>query len=201
MTGITDYGVGNLFSLLSSLKRLGIRAEVSSDSGFLSDCDRVILPGVGAFGDAMKKLETSGLDGTLAAICARGTPVLGICLGMQLLFDRSFEYGEHVGLGLISGEVVPLERRAGLKIPHMGWNGLEISEPSCPILKYVDDGEYVYFVHSYKAAGCEKNLAAVSYYGQSVAAVVQSGNLFGTQFHPEKSGDAGLRILKAFCEV
>lgn len=202
MTGIIDYGVGNLFSLKCSLKRLGICAEVSSDKKFILSCDRVILPGVGAFGDAAKKLKESGLDLTVKRLAADGVPLLGICLGMQLLFDKSYEYGSHDGLGLIRGEVGFLgDDINGLKIPHIGWNGLNFVRRDCPLFKYTDEGEYVYFVHSYHAKNCADSLVATSFYGTDVAAAVADGNVFGTQFHPEKSGDAGLRILKAFSEI
>lgn len=202
MTGIIDYGVGNLFSLKSSLERLGIRAQVSSDEKFILSCDRVILPGVGAFGDAAQKLKQTGLNETVKQLAADGVPLLGICLGMQLLFDKSYEYGEHSGLGLIRGRVEYLgDDISGLKIPHIGWNSLNFVKNDCPLFKYVDEGEYVYFVHSYHAKGCEESLVATSYYGANVTAAVSNGNVFGTQFHPEKSGSTGLKILKAFGEI
>lgn len=203
MIAIIDYGVGNLFSLDCSLKRIGVRSVVSGDKDVIGRADGVILPGVGAFGDAADKLRESNLDILVKQLAAEGKPLLGICLGMQLLFDKSYEYGEHEGLGLIGGAVEPLSKHiTGLKIPHMGWNSLEITRRDCPIFKYTDDGDYVYFVHSY--CGVCKNtadLAAVADYGTKVTAAVWSGNVFGTQFHPEKSGDVGLKILKAFAEL
>ena len=200
MTGIIDYGCGNLFSLTSSLKKIGEQAEVFTDKKDLIKCDRVILPGVGAFGNAAIKLENSGMADAVKQLAKEGMPVLGICLGMQLLFERSFEYGEHEGLKLLKGEIRPLaEDITNLKIPHMGWNSLQFKNKS-PLFKYVDEGEYVYFVHSFHAKSCEK-LLATSYYGTEVCAAAGGGNVYGTQFHPEKSGDAGLRILKGFIEL
>lgn len=201
MITIVDYGVGNLFSLKSSLNALGLSAQVTSDRKTLAESERVILPGVGAFGDAADKLTKSGLAETVREIAARGTPLLGICLGMQLLFDKSFEYGEHAGLGLLRGEVRPLfEDVSGLKIPHMGWNALHFVKDD-RLFRYVNEGEYVYFVHSYQAKFCEDSLLATATYGTEVTAAVGKGNVYGTQFHPEKSGDVGLRILKAFAEL
>ncbi len=202
MTGIIDYGVGNLFSLRCSLENIGVRAEASSDKNFILSCDRVVLPGVGAFGDAAKKLKDSGLYSTVRQLAAKGVPLLGICLGMQLLFDKSYEYGEHNGLGLIGGEVRFMgEDIKGLKIPHIGWNSLNFVKDDCPLFKYVKEGEYVYFVHSYHAKNCEKGLVATSDYGKPITAAVWQGNVYGTQFHPEKSGEVGLKILKAFSEL
>lgn len=201
MTGIVDYGVGNLFSLRRSLEKLGIASEISSDARFLSSCDRIILPGVGAFGDAAEKLFKSGLGGAVLKLASNGTPLLGVCLGMQLLFEKSYEYGEHGGLALVKGSVRYLgDDITGLKIPHIGWNSLNFKK-TCPLFKYVDEGEYVYFVHSYHAVNCSESLVATSFYGADITAAVQRGNVFGTQFHPEKSGDTGLRILKAFGEM
>jgi glutamine amidotransferase len=201
MLGIVDYGVGNLFSLECSLKKIGVECAVSSDKNFLSGCDRVILPGVGAFGDAAEKLNKSGLKDTILNIAKSGTPLLGICLGMQLLFDKSYEFGEHSGLGLISGEVRYMgEVVKGLKIPHIGWNSLNFKRES-KLFKYVNEGDYVYFVHSYHAVNCDKNLVATAYYGGNICAAVESGNVYGVQFHPEKSGDVGLSILKAFSKL
>ena len=201
MVAIVDYGVGNLFSLKSSFAAIGQDAEVTSDAAVIRNADRVILPGVGAFADAARKLRESGLDETVRETAASGKPLMGICLGMQLLFERSFEYGEHKGLGLLKGEIRPIAERIpeGLKIPQMGWNALKIVRQS-PLLKYTKAGEYVYFVHSYSAVDCEDSLLAVTEYGADLTACVGKGNVFGCQFHPEKSGEVGLRILKAFCE-
>ncbi|MGD9560428.1 MAG: imidazole glycerol phosphate synthase subunit HisH [Oscillospiraceae bacterium] len=206
MTAIVDYGVGNLFSLCSSLKMLGLEACVSGDEAVLRAAQRVILPGVGAFEDAMAKLEKAGLAGVLKALADEGMPLLGICLGMQLLFDVSYEFGEHRGLGLIKGEICPLDadlkaQGFAYKVPHMGWNTLSISKKESPIVKYTSESEYVYYVHSYYAKNCEESIVAASEYGVRVPGVVQCGNVYGTQFHPEKSGQTGLRMLKAFSEV
>ena len=200
MVGIIDYGVGNLFSLCSSFKAIGEDAFVSSDPEKLAGADRLVLPGVGAFEDAAKKLRASGLDGFVRAQAASGKPLLGICLGMQMLFERSYEYGEHEGLGLLKGSVVPMEGKlpAELKIPHMGWNALEVKQGR--LLQAVD-GQYVYFVHSFFADGCADSLSAVTEYGIPITAAVEKGNVFGCQFHPEKSGNVGLSILRRFCEV
>lgn len=200
MVGIIDYGVGNLFSLRSSFKAIGQEAFVSGDPAELEKASRLVLPGVGAFGDAAEKLRQSGLDGFVRAQAASGKPLLGICLGMQLLFEESLEYGCHPGLGLLKGRVVPMEGRipGGLKIPHMGWNRLEVTGGR--LLQEVD-GEFVYFVHSYFADGCEESLAAVTEYGIPITAAVEQGNVFGCQFHPEKSGGVGLSILRRFCEL
>jgi glutamine amidotransferase len=198
MIGIVDYGVGNLFSLVSSLKKLGLKAEVYSEKKELIQCDKLILPGVGAFADAAQKLRASGLTDVLQTFAKDGRPLLGICLGMQLLFEKSYEYGEHQGLGFLQGEVMPLSSQGGtLKIPHMGWNSLHFVKKS-RLFQDVNEGEYVYFVHSYHAQNCRSSLVATCDYGVPVTAAVEDGNVFGTQFHPEKSGDCGLRILKAF---
>ena len=203
MIAIIDYGVGNLFSLKSSLAMIGAQAIVTGDANVLRSADRLILPGVGAFGDARQKLAQTGLDAALCAEAARGKPVLGICLGMQMLFDRSLEYGEHKGLGLIPGEVVPMAGRLpeGLKIPHIGWNALAIRKPDHPLMKYTESGDCVYFVHSFYAADCADSVIATAEYGIDVTAAVAKGNVMGCQFHPEKSGTVGLGILKAFCEM
>lgn len=201
MIAIIDYGVGNLFSLAHSLKAVGAEAVVTGDAGAIASADRVILPGVGAFGDAARKLRETGLDGVAKAIAARGTPIMGICLGMQLLLEKSFEFGEHDGLGLIPGEVRPISGviPAGLKIPHIGWNALEVRRPH-PIFRDVKPGDCVYFVHSYYGANCDDSVIATAEYGAPLTAAVARGNVCGCQFHPEKSGDVGLGILKAFCE-
>ena len=200
MVGIIDYGVGNLFSLRSSFQAIGEAAFVSSDPEELKKADRLVLPGVGAFEDAAAKLRASGLDGFVRQQAAAGKPLLGICLGMQMLFERSFEYGEHEGLGLLKGQVVPMAGKLdpALKIPHMGWNALEVKQGR--LLAEVD-GQYVYFVHSFFAEGCEASLAAVTEYGIPITAAVEQGNIFGCQFHPEKSGNVGLSILRKFCNL
>ena len=203
MIAIVDYGVGNLFSLSSSLKALGLETEVTRDAEKLRAADRIILPGVGAFGDARAKLDDTGLVPVLLKEAER-KPFLGICLGMQLLFDRSFEYGEHAGLGLVPGQVVDLHddlEDKTLKVPHMGWNSLQIVKDD-PLFKYFQDGEYVYYVHSFYARDCAATTLGASRYGNvAVTGAVRCGNVWGTQFHPEKSGDAGLRLLKAFAEL
>ena len=203
MIAIVDYGVGNLFSLSSSLKALGLETEITRDADKLRAADRIILPGVGAFGDARAKLDATGLVPVIQAEAAR-KPLLGICLGMQLLFDRGFEYGEHPGLGLVPGQVVDLHgalEDKTLKVPHMGWNSLQIVKDD-PLFRYVENGEYVYYVHSFYAANCLPSTLATSRYGNvDVTGVVRNGNVWGTQFHPEKSGDAGLRLLRAFAEL
>ena len=203
MIAIVDYGVGNLFSLTSSLQYLGLEAEVTGDAARLRAAERIILPGVGAFGDARQKLEDTGLVPVLLEE-AEKKPFLGICLGMQLLFERSLEYGDHPGLGLIPGRVIDLHsalKDKSLKVPHMGWNSLQVKRDD-PIFRYFRDGEYVYYVHSFFAADCAESTVATSGYGNvSVTGVVRRGNVWGTQFHPEKSGDAGLRLLKAFGEL
>ena len=202
MVAIIDYGVGNLFSLRSSLSAIGQKVTVTSDLEEIRRADRLLLPGVGAFRDAAEKLHASGMDAAVKEAAAAGKPLLGICLGMQMLFERSYEYGVYEGLGLLKGEIRPIAERipAGLKIPQMGWNSLKIVKDS-PLLRYTREGEYVYFVHSYSAVGCEDSLLAVTDYGAELTACVGKGNVFGCQFHPEKSGDTGLRILKAFCET
>lgn len=197
MIAVVDYGVGNLFSLVSSLRFIGAEAEVTSDGDALRAADGIILPGVGAFADAREKLRASGTEPVLREEVAKGKPFLGICLGMQMLFERSYEYGVHEGLGFIPGEVVPFSLPVGMKVPHMGWNSLQILRQS-PLLRYVKDGEYVYYVHSFHATGCDDYTVAVSEYGIPVTGVVARENVFGTQFHPEKSGDTGLNILRAF---
>lgn len=202
MTAIVDYGVGNLFSLSASLAAIGEEAAVTRDAAAIAAADRVILPGVGAFADARRKLSESGMESAVLGAAEAGKPLLGICLGMQLLFGRSFEYGEHAGLGLLRGEVVGMSGRIPpeLPIPHIGWNALNIVRPG-GILKYVSEGDCVYFVHSYYAEGCGESLIATAEYGQPLTAAVSQGNVHGCQFHPEKSGRVGLGILRAFCEL
>lgn len=201
MTVIIDYGVGNLFSLAHSLRSVGAEASVTGDAGEILRADHVILPGVGAFGDAAAKLRATGLDGVVKAVAERGTPIMGICLGMQLLLEKSYEFGEHEGLGLIPGEVRPISEviPADYKIPHIGWNALEIVRPH-PIFKDVRPGDCVYFVHSFYGVRCGPALLATAEYGAHLTAAVGRGNVVGCQFHPEKSGDVGLKILRAFCE-
>ncbi len=202
MLAIIDYGVGNLFSLYSSLKAIGVEAVVTSDPEVIKNADRLILPGVGAFGDASKKLYESGLDTVIKETVKKGTPLMGICLGMQLLFEKSYEYGEHIGLGLIKGSVIGMEGTIpnDLKIPHIGWNALKFTKTS-PIFKYINEGDCVYFVHSFYGVDCEDSLIATTDYGKEITAAVGKGNIYGCQFHPEKSGSVGLKILKAFSEV
>ena len=201
MIAVVDYGVGNLFSLRSSLRFIGAESCVTADPETLRQADKLILPGVGAFGDAAAKLRQSGLDQVVIAEAKQGKPLLGICLGMQLLFEKSLEYGEHAGLGLLKGRVVPMEGTLPpeLKIPHIGWNALHLTRQS-PLLRYVSEGDCVYFVHSFYAAKCEADVIANAEYGALLTAAVQRDNVCGCQFHPEKSGRVGLNILRAFCE-
>ena len=202
-TAIVDYGVGNLKSVTNAMRYLGLDTCITGDEAVLERADAIILPGVGAFGDARAKLDATGLVPVLREE-AEKKPLLGICLGMQLLFDRSFEYGEHPGLGLVPGQVVDLHDALDdktLKVPHMGWNSLRVRGDD-PLFKYFNDGEYVYYVHSFYALDCERSTLGTSRYGNvDVTGVVRNGNVYGTQFHPEKSGDAGLRLLKAFAEL
>ncbi len=202
MTAIIDYGVGNLFSLKSSFAAIGEKAVVSSDAKVLSAADRLVLPGVGAFRDARRALDDSGLVDTILDLVRKGRPMLGICLGMQLLFEKDYEDGEYQGLGLIPGDVRPIAETipADLKIPQIGWNALIFRNPS-RLFKYIKEGDHVYFVHSYHATGCESFTTSVTEYGGLLTASVENGNVFGTQFHPEKSGDVGLGILRAFVEM
>lgn len=202
MIAIIDYGVGNLFSLRSSFKAIGEEAVVTGDPAVIMDAAGIILPGVGAFKDAMDKLDATGLSETVRRAAESGRKLLGICLGMQLLFDRSLEYGDHRGLGLIPGTVRPLAGYvpAGLKIPQIGWNALDIRQDS-KLFKYTAKGDHVYFVHSYYADALPANITAVCEYGAEVTASVEKGSVYGFQFHPEKSGTAGLKMLKAFCEI
>ncbi len=203
MISIVDYGVGNLFSLSSSLKSIGADTVVTSDKQKILDSSAIILPGVGAFSDAQEKLKQSGLFELIIEEAIKGKKLLGICLGMQMLFEKSFEYGEFDGLGIIKGNIVPLEGKISpeLKIPHIGWNSLEFKNGKSDLFKYINNGDFVYFVHSYYAADCDENVIATSEYGIDVTASVQKDNIYGCQFHPEKSGDVGLNILKAFCEM
>ena len=203
MIAIVDYGVGNLFSLESSFAAIGAEVIVADDPAVIRAADKIILPGVGAFGDAAEKLRQSGLDKVIIEEASRGKPLMGICLGMQLLLERSYEYGCHEGLGLIKGSIRPIADviPADLKIPHIGWNQLSFGESKHPIFKYLNEGDCVYFVHSYYGAKCEESVIATAEYGAELTAAVASGNVMGCQFHPEKSGNVGLSILKAFCEL
>ncbi len=202
MIGIIDYGVGNLFSLSSSFKAIGEDIFVSSDKDKLKEADGLILPGVGAFGDAVKKLRESGLDEFVIDWAESKKPLMGICLGMQLLFERSFEYGEHKGLGLLKGEVVPMDGSLPkeLKIPHIGWNMLHITRKS-PLFENLKEGDCVYFVHSFYANNCEESLIATTEYGKHLTAAVAKDNVYGCQFHPEKSGAVGMEILRSFSKI
>lgn len=205
MIAIVDYGVGNLFSLASSVKSLGAEVRVTNKAEDLRQATHILLPGVGAFADAADKLNATGLVPVLREE-TRHTPLLGICLGMQLLFEKSYEYGEHEGLGLVPGQVCPLAedlQDPTLKVPHIGWNALDITpgRENDPLFKYVKNGEYVYYVHSYYAKNCAANTLATSEYSIPVTGAVRSGLVYGTQFHPEKSGDTGLRLLRAFAEL
>lgn len=202
MVAVIDYGVGNLFSLLSSLKAIGADAVITNDVETIKSADRIILPGVGAFEDAAKKLFESGLHEVIIEEAKNGKPLMGICLGMQLLFERSFEYGEHRGLGLIKGDIMGFDGKIdkSLKIPQIGWNALKLTKKDCPLWKYIKEGDYVYFVHSYFAALSDAT-ASSSEYGIEFTAAVSDGNIYGCQFHPEKSGDVGLNILRGFCEA
>ena len=203
MVAVVDYGVGNLFSLCSSLSAIGAETVVTDDPALLAAADRIILPGVGAFGDAADKLRERGLFDVLRDLAATGKPLLGICLGMQLLFEKGYEYGEHEGLGLIRGSVRPIAEVIpnDLKIPHIGWNALHFTGEKSPIFRYLEEGDFVYFVHSFYGKNDDGSVIATSDYGVPLTAAVGRGNVFGCQFHPEKSGNVGLKILKAFCEV
>ena len=205
MIAIIDYGVGNLFSLQSSFKFIGEEVIVTSDKAEIEKADRLILPGVGAFSDAAAKLKASGLDVVVKEQTAAGKPLLGICLGMQMLFEKSYEYGEHEGLGLIKGNIVPIKGVVpeNYQIPHIGWNALHFPEGKevSPLFKYINEGDCVYFVHSYYGSDCDSSVIATTEYSAELTAAVSAGNVYGTQFHPEKSGNTGLKILKAFCEI
>ncbi len=203
MVAIIDYGVGNLFSLQSSFAAIGQEAVVTADPAVVAGADRVILPGVGAFGDAAQKLRASGMDRVLLQEAATGKPIMGICLGMQLLLEKSYEYGEHQGLGLIPGSVRPIADviPADYKIPHIGWNALSFPGEKHSLFRYVEEGDCVYFVHSYYGAECASAVIATAEYGVPLTAAVARENVCGCQFHPEKSGEVGLSILRAFCEM
>ena len=202
MTAIIDYGVGNLFSLVSSFSRIGEEAQITADKEIIEKADRIILPGVGAFCDAAEKLRNSGLVPVLMNEIKKGKPVLGICLGMQLLFEKSYEYGEHEGLSLLKGVIKPISAVAeNVKIPHMGWNSLSFTKGAHPLFKYIKEGDYVYFVHSFFASNCDDSVIAETDYGAPLTAACAKKNIMGCQFHPEKSGEVGLNILRAFCEM
>ena len=202
MTAIIDYGVGNLFSLQSSFAAIGSETVITNNPEVIEKAERIILPGVGAFGDASEKLMKSGMGEIVRQQAAKGKPLLGICLGMQLLFEKSYEYGEYDGLGLIKGSVKPIADYIpeGLKIPQIGWNALNFKGES-PLFRYIKNGDFVYFVHSFCGADCDDSVIAYTEYGAPLTAAVADGNVFGCQFHPEKSGSVGLSILKAFCEM
>ena len=202
MIAIIDYGVGNLFSLKSSFAAIGAEAQVTADINVIDRASHIILPGVGAFSDAAAKLRDSGMAKAVIDRAGAGKPLMGICLGMQLLFDKSYEYGEFEGLGLIEGNIRPISDVIPefFKIPHIGWNSLEFKKNS-PLFRYIKNGDYVYFVHSYYAADCDDSVSAVTDYGAPLTAAVERENVYGCQFHPEKSGDVGLNILRAFCEI
>ena len=202
MIAIIDYGVGNLFSLVSSFKAIGVEAVVTDREEVIRAADKLILPGVGAFGDARRKLAETGMDKLVLQEAEAGKPIMGICLGMQLLFEKGYEYGVHDGLGLLKGEVVSMEGvvPADYKIPHIGWNGLIIKREN-PLFRYIKDGDHVYFVHSYYAKNCGDSLLATAEYGPELTAAVAKGNIYGCQFHPEKSGNVGLNILRGFADL
>ena len=207
MIAVIDYGVGNLFSLLSSLNYVGLHTKLTNDIEEIKNANGIILPGVGAFRDAIGNLEKYGLKETLINEAKKGKPFLGICLGMQMLFEKSYEYGEYEGLGLINGTVEEIKKyipeNSDLKIPHMGWNSLIINErfKDDKILKDVDNNEYVYYVHSYFAKTDTKNIVTYSEYGTKIPGIVKNENVYGMQFHPEKSGDTGLKLLKNWGEL
>ena len=203
MIAIIDYGVGNLFSLKSSFNAIGADITVTDNEKTIRSADKIILPGVGAFSDAIAKLRATGLDKVLIDEAQKGKPVMGICLGMQMLFEKSFEYGEYDGLGLLKGNVVGMQGvlPEELKIPHIGWNALHFKQNDCPLFKYIKENDCVYFVHSYFAEDCDESVAATTEYGKELTAAVAYKNIYGCQFHPEKSGEVGLNILRAFCET
>ena len=203
MIAIVDYGVGNLFSLICSFESIGADICVTSDPQVIREAEKIVLPGVGAFEDASRKLSESGLGEVIKDECAKGKPLLGICLGMQMLFEKSYEYGENEGLGLIKGSIRPIKDviPAGLKVPHIGWNALNFGEKKDELFKYLEEGDFVYFVHSYYGAECEDSVIATAEYGAMLTAAVRRGNVCGVQFHPEKSEKTGLAILRAFCEI
>jgi glutamine amidotransferase len=201
MIAVIDYDAGNLFSVKNALDFLGFESVLARDPSDLAKADKLILPGVGAFPDAMRSLKEKGLAEAIRKEAAR-KPLLGICLGAQLLFDTGYEFGETDGLGLIPGYVDAIVA-PGLKIPHMGWNDVRTVNPT-PLTEGVNDGDMVYFVHSYKAVTDEANISLASEYGQTIPALVRNGEgglVYGAQFHPEKSGSVGLGILRRFAEL
>lgn len=202
MIAIIDYGVGNIFSLSSSFKSLGAEVTLTSDPEVIKSAEKLILPGVGAFRDAAEKLKSSGLFSLIQEEAKKGKPLLGICLGMQLLFEKSYEFGETEGLGLIKGTIQPISDyiEEGLKVPHIGWNSITFPKEN-ELFKNINSGDYVYFVHSFHGTDCRESTIAVTEYGGTLTAAVADKNVYGTQFHPEKSGSVGLKILKAFCEL
>lgn len=203
MIAIIDYGVGNIFSLESSLRYIGAEAVLTKDADVIGKAEKLILPGVGAFGDAAEKLRSTGMADLVCRQVKEGKPLLGICLGMQLLFEKSFEYGEHAGLGLIPGSVRTMEDVVpeGYKVPHIGWNRLHFTGNRSPIFRYLSEGDFVYFVHTYYGTDCESATIATTDYGAELTAAVARDNVYGVQFHPEKSGETGMKILRAFCEL
>ena len=202
MVAIVDYGVGNLFSIICSFNAIGVKAQVTSNPRILKEADKILLPGVGAFKDSFELLKKTGLDKVILEQAHAGKDILGICLGMQLLFDMSLEDGQTQGLGLISGEIRPISEvvNPNYKIPHIGWNKLKIYKKDCKLVKYLKDGDYGYFVHSYQACNCKDSLVATTDYDGEITSIVHKDNVYGCQFHPEKSSNVGLSILKAFCE-
>ncbi len=198
MNIIIDYGLGNLRSLQTALSRAGIIAEISNEKAVIEQAELLILPGVGAFRDAISNLNETGLGDIVRAHAAKGKYLVGICLGMQLLYEKSYEYGEYDGLGIIPGEIVKLKQEK--KVPHMGWNDLTVVKAD-PLLKYISDGDYVYFVHSYYAKSDGLETLAMAQYGETIPAVVRQGNVIGFQFHPEKSSSVGANLLKALGEI
>ncbi len=205
MIAIIDYGVGNLFSLKSSFAAIGADTVVTGDPSIIRSAEKLVLPGVGAFGDAAALLKQNSLDKLVKEEALNGKPLLGICLGMQLLFDYSLEYGQHEGLGLIPGSVRPIGDYIpqGYKIPHIGWNALHFpaGKPVSPLFRHIREGDCVYFVHSFCGAECQESVIASAEYGAELTAAVAHENVYGVQFHPEKSGDVGLNILRAFCAL
>lgn len=206
MIAIINYGVGNLFSISHSFEYLGFESIITDDKTVINNASHIVLPGVGAFGDAIDKLRATGLIPTLNECVNKGTPFLGVCLGMQLLFEKSYEYGAHLGLGYLKGEICSMqpdlqEMQSDLKVPHMGWNALQLKDRSNLLMKNTTEGEHVYFVHSFYAKNCEDSLISTVEYGIEIPAVVAKENVFGCQFHPEKSGESGLNILKAFSQI
>ena len=199
MNIIADYGRGNLRSLKNALDRIGMETEISSSPQKIMRADSLIIPGVGAFADAMDAMDAAGLTQVIKDFAKSGKYVLGICLGMQLMYEKGYEYGEREGLGLIKGSIRYLEIEE--KVPHMGWNDLKFEKDSDPVLRKIKEGEYVYFVHSYYADSDESEIVAFTEYGTKIPAIVRQGNIYGMQFHPEKSGYTGERLLEAYRDM